>query len=175
MALISESYKQLLAQEHQNTAWGHTAEQYVDDILDYARNHGFVDVLDYGAGRGGLALKLQEVSPGGLRVTEYEPSDPDRSQNNTPHDYVVCVDVLEHIEPECLENVLSDLFRVTQVLGYFTISTRPAGRLLPDGRNAHLIVENHEWWHHKVSQAGFEITQDFFDSSRQRGHFVVKT
>lgn len=173
MALITEEYRELLRQEHEQTPWGHTAEQYVDDILAHARGYSFDSLLDYGAGRGGLAHKLQEVAQDLINVTEYEPADPDRSQNNTPHSYVVCIDVLEHIEPDCLDDVLDDLKQVTLELGYFTVSTRPAGRQLPDGRNAHLIVENFAWWQEKI-QARFEIVDMHNEHDRQRGHFVVK-
>lgn len=44
-------------------------------------------MLDYGAGRGGLRQHL----PLGFNVTEYEPGRPDTRQNNTPHNYVVCI------------------------------------------------------------------------------------
>ena len=45
-----------------------------------------------------------------------------------------------------LKDVLKDLRRVTKGVGYFTISTIPARRILADGRNAHLIVEGYDWW-----------------------------
>jgi hypothetical protein len=59
---------------------------------------------------------------------------------------VCCIDVLEHIEPDLLDNVLDDLKRVTKRIGFFTVSTSPAEKTLPDGRNAHLIQAAPEWW-----------------------------
>jgi hypothetical protein len=58
---------------------------------------------------------------------------------------VACIDVLEHIEPKLLENVLDDLQRVTREIGFFTVSTVLAEKTLADGRNAHLIVEGPEF------------------------------
>lgn len=35
--LISDTYQDLLQQEHQSHEWGHTAEQYVGPIIEHAR------------------------------------------------------------------------------------------------------------------------------------------
>jgi hypothetical protein len=75
-----------------------------------------------------------------------------------PADIVACTDVLEHIEPECLEDVLADLRRVTKKMGFFTIATRPAKKFLSDGRNAHLIQQDARWWLEKL-WAKFHVQQ----------------
>jgi hypothetical protein len=54
--------------------------------------------------------------------------------------------VLEHIEPALLDNVLDDLQRVTAGVAVFTVHTGAAQRILPDGRNAHLIQQPPAWW-----------------------------
>jgi hypothetical protein len=59
---------------------------------------------------------------------------------------VACIDVLEHIEPACLEEVLDDLMRLTKAVGFFSVHTGPAIKTLSDGRNAHLIQQPPEWW-----------------------------
>ena len=59
---------------------------------------------------------------------------------------VACIDVLEHVEPQCLESVLDDLKRLTKRVGLFTVHTEPAKKTLPDGRNAHLIQQPPSWW-----------------------------
>jgi hypothetical protein len=58
----------------------------------------------------------------------------------------VSLDVLEHIEPECLDDVLDDMKRCTLKGVFLSVSLVTAGKTLPDGRNAHLIVEPIEWW-----------------------------
>ena len=60
--------------------------------------------------------------------------------------------MLEHIEPDYLENVLDDLQRVTFRHTYFSIYTGPAIRVLPDGRNAHLIQQPPKWWLPKIME-----------------------
>ena len=77
---------------------------------------------------------------------------------------MVCIDVLEHIEPAYLDNVLDDLQRCTDVIGVFTVACGPAMKILPDGRNAHLIQEPPEWWLPKPMQR-------FTLQSFQREHY----
>ena len=62
------------------------------------------------------------------------------------------LDVLEHIEPECLDAVLDHMARLTQKAILLTVTTIPAAKNLADGRNAHLIVEPPEWWIPKLLQ-----------------------
>lgn len=173
MELISEDYQKQLSTRHGQTQWGHTAEKYVDQIVKHAELLQENKLLDYGAGRGGLKKALDRRWRGKFKVTEYEPGRPNTRQNNTPHNYVVSIDVLEHIEPEYIDNVLDDLKRCTLKGGYFTVSTRPAAAKLPDGRNAHLIVEPFSWWKAKL-EARFEIVESSFDEKLQRGFFFVK-
>ena len=59
---------------------------------------------------------------------------------------MACIDVLEHIEPELLDNVLDDLQRVVLHVGVFTVHTGAALKVLADGRNAHLIQRSPAWW-----------------------------
>ena len=82
-------------------------------------------------------------------MPEYHPYDPALdaiSASPEPAELVVCIDVLEHVEPEHLDAVLDDLARVVQGLGFFSIASYAAQRVLADGRNAHLIQQPMEWW-----------------------------
>jgi len=167
--LFTQEYADLLAEEHSTGEWGRTAQQYIEPITKYAAEVNETHMLDYGAGRGGLKMHIPE----GYTITEYEPGRPDTRDNNTPHNYVVCIDVLEHIEPDCIDAVLDDLQRVTLKGGFFTVSTRLAGKILKDGRNAHLIVKPFEWWAEQLGER-FEIAYSYNDYSRQRGEFFVK-
>ncbi|MEO8441386.1 MAG: hypothetical protein ABI547_02790, partial [Betaproteobacteria bacterium] len=63
-----------------------------------------------------------------------------------PCGLVACIDVLEHIEPDLLDHVLDDLQRVVAGVGIFTVHIGAAQKVLPDGRNAHLIQQPAAWW-----------------------------
>jgi hypothetical protein len=103
-------------------------------------------VLDYGCGKGYLAKALS------FPIWEYDPAVPEKSAPPRAADFVVCTDVLEHVEPECLDAVLCDLLRCTKQLGYFIIHTGPSMKTLADGRNAHLIQEGADWWRERIGR-----------------------
>jgi hypothetical protein len=65
---------------------------------------------------------------------------------------------LEHIEPELLENVLRELSSLVIKFGFFSIHMGPAGKLLSDGRNAHLIQQPSSWWLPRLCKY-FEVMQ----------------
>ena len=146
--LISEEYKNVLRKIHSSEAWGQASANYIDEILTHINE--FKNVLDYGAGCGNFKTDMSKYS--NIDIIEYEPGRPELENNNIPCEFVVCVDVLEHIEPEFIENVLMDLKRVTLKKGFFTICTRPAQRILPNGWNAHLIQEDNSWWISKIKK-----------------------
>jgi hypothetical protein len=145
--LCSPEYKQLLQQEHNKGKWGVTAQALIKDIKEVMMRYEAKEVLDYGCGAGGFKTALNDPS---IKVHEYDPGIQGKEQVPSPSDFVICIDVLEHIEPDKLKDVLKDLRRVTKGVGYFTISTIPASRILSDGRNAHLIVEDYDWWMSKL-------------------------
>jgi len=166
--LISDEYKNVLRQtrEESKTRWGDTGRQYVREVLPLLQKETYVDILDYGAGHGTFGASL----PNQYQVTEYDPGFADKADNNIPRSFVVCCDVLEHIEPTLIESVLDDLQRCTLDKGYFVISCRPAAKILSDGRNAHLIVEDQSWWKEKLNTR-FNLLSEKWDD-RQKNYIV---
>ena len=152
--LISEEYQQVLHKTREHLVWGTTGFKWADILRGFLRDEPYTDILDYGAGSGSLAKALPEYD-----VTEYDPGIPGKENGNHPRNFVVCLDVLEHIEPELLDNVLADLQRCVLDKGFFVIACVEANTILADGRNAHLIVEPYHWWKEKIEER-FDIIQD---------------
>lgn len=147
--LITEKYRAQQAELHQRSdGYGSASNKYAYLVENASQKYGLTQVLDYGAGKGRLEKRLSNH----FRVTNYEPADPRWCEPPEKHDLVACIDVLEHIEPDLIDNVLDDLKRVTGVVGVFTISTHKAGKFLDDGRNAHLIIQPKEWWMPKLRE-----------------------
>jgi len=145
--LISEEYRELNKTFHQNNlAYGVGGEKRVDVILKLYESLKGKSLLDYGCGKGYLAKTLP------FPIWEYDPCIPGKDESPRAADLVVCLDVLEHIEPDYLDFVLNDLARCVKKCGYFVIHTGAAQKILPDGRNTHLIQENKEWWRNKLTQ-----------------------
>lgn len=145
--LISPEYSALNSQLHKdNLAYGVGGGKHAPTIQKLATSLNTTSVLDYGCGKGYLAKTLP------FPIWEYDPAIPEKSESPRPADIVVCTDVLEHIEPDKLPAVLSDLKRCTRKVGFFVIHTGAAVKVLSDGRNAHLIQQGETWWRKKLTK-----------------------
>lgn len=165
--LISDQYRAENARQHtESQGYGERGYKHLQDVLHMLRQHQCLSALDYGCGKGSLSHHARRVSE--VPIANYDPSIPEFAADPAPADLVVCTDVLEHIEPLCLQDVLQHLAELTQKVFYFQIACRPAKRILSDGRNAHLLVREPYFWldtlrHH------FDIT----DFRALPGHSVV--
>lgn len=144
--LISDDYRRMQQELHRNPDYGVASVGYAPLVAEVINANGFRELLDYGAGKGRLGQTLKQHVTSHLRVHHYDPAIPEWSRAPQPCTLVACIDVLEHIEPDYLSNVLDDLKRVVAGLGVFTVHTGPAIKVLSDGRNAHLIQKPASWW-----------------------------
>lgn len=146
--LITEEYRALNAELHQrNPAYGISGHRWKAEVAELIRINDYTSLLDYGSGKGTLRAAFpSSFWDRGFLFMEYDPAIPEKSSPPSQADLVVCTDVLEHIEPDCLNAVLDDLRRVTRRAVFLEIHTALAQKTLADGRNAHLIVEPAEWW-----------------------------
>ena len=167
--LISEEYRKMQQQLHENPKYGVASVQFAPMVAQVIETVGAHELLDYGAGKGRLGIALKNCIQRPLTIHHYDPAIPAWSALPQPCGFVACIDVLEHIEPALLDNVLDDLRRVTAGVGVFTVHTQPAVKFLPDGRNAHLIQQPQAWWLPKLLER-FELGQF---SRVERGFMVV--
>lgn len=127
-------------------------------VHQLAALHGCRDfILDYGCGQNSLARALNEA---GLKTRSYDPAIDEFARAPEPADFVVCTDVLEHIEIKNLPAVLADLQRVTKRTAFFVISTVETSKTLSDGRSAHVTVHDSHWWMAKL-RTHFNIVKIF--------------
>lgn len=132
-------------------------------ILSAANEIEAESILDYGCGPAFLGKMMTSVMwPGVWR--NYDPGVPEYEALPEPADLVVCNSVLEHSEPEFLDNVLDHLASVTKHTVLIIISCYPSGLVLEDGTSPHKIVENPNWWMpHLIKRFNFKRG----DSNRQ--------
>lgn len=143
--LISEDYRRLNEKLHETRKYGRWGYRQATPVSSLYVRYSCSDALDYGAGQGSLSKSVP------FPMKNYDPAIAEISGAPSPADLVVCSDVLEHIEPELLDNVLQDIQRVTKIVAYLVIATTLDGtKTLPDGRDPHLIVKPSEWWLEKV-------------------------
>lgn len=156
--LASLEYREQLEAVHAATkGWGGDGAKHADDVANYARRLCVRSVLDYGCGRGALADALRSACPN-LKLQGFDAGFSDKAHLPKPADLVVCTDMLEHVEADKLANVLEHQFRLAAYAAFFVIATRPANQILPDGRNAHLLVRDSAWWREQVERAGWKIS-----------------
>lgn len=146
--LISDDYRRQQEQMHKDYEYGTASKMYAPLVARVVNTYQVDRMLDYGAGRGNLlkTLHAEKLLQRPLKVQHYDPAVEEWAFEPDPTEMVACIDVLEHIEPHLLDNVLDDLQRLTQRIGAFSVSTVEALKTLPDGRNAHLIVEDENFW-----------------------------
>lgn len=176
--LVSDEYREVLKETHARAGekgWGNTANtKYYGVIKNLIERREIKEVLDYGAGWGGVKHALAKDLPDVI-VHEYEPSRDEVSAPPKPCDFVICCDVLEHVEPDLFEDVLDDLERVITDTAYITLFFYPAKRVLADGRNAHLIVKPFEWWLRVLSHRFYIRQARKFDHRQVGGDVLLQS
>ena len=143
--LISDEYREQNRLLHEREDYGHNGARYKDTVLTVMDRTGARTILDYGCGKGSLRKAL------GPFVSNYDPAVPEFAGEPEPADLVVCTDVVEHVEPDMLDAVLDHIKSLGQHY-LLIVSCREAHKTLPDGRNAHLIVQPPEWWDRKMKE-----------------------
>lgn len=151
---ISPAYQAQLEELHKTRKWGADGAKHLAPVLAMIDRLEPATTLDYGCGEGRLRKAVEAARPG-FRVQEYDAGIEGKAGLPKPCDFVVCTDVLEHVEPAKLPAVIDHLFRITGKGAYLVIATRPANAKLPDGRNAHLTVEPAHKWIERLRKAGW--------------------
>lgn len=165
--LISSRYQAQLAQLHGSMkSWGGDGGKHVDEVIRLADTLEAKTILDYGCGEGALKTLLAQADPP-RRVMEFDPGMPGKEGMPKPCDLTVCTDVLEHVEKDKLTAVLDHMYRITSTFAYVVIATRLARALLPDGRNAHLIVKDGAWWLDQLRAAGWTVERSEIDEGKE--------
>ncbi|BCD97536.1 class I SAM-dependent methyltransferase [Marinagarivorans cellulosilyticus] len=144
-SVISDEYLALQVEMHKNPNYGVASLGYAPIVADYFETNKLESVADYGAGKCNLRKGLIAAGVKNFDYFPYDPAFPDYGSFRSA-DLVCCIDVLEHIEDPCLDNVLTELANKMPRYGFLTVHTGPAQKVLADGRNAHLIQQPFEWW-----------------------------
>lgn len=161
--MLSDSYKALLKENHAQAGtkkWGRSGgRNFGARIAEFLTSRPQIkSVMDFGAGQTTLEGKVRELIPERyeqLIWTNYDPGIEGIDIAPTGiFDLVLSSDVLEHVEPDQLPQVLKWLYERTKYYQYHLIACDPCKSTLPDGRNAHLIVETPEWWFNRLKDHG---------------------
>jgi hypothetical protein len=157
--LITPEYRAQQEHLHATTNYGTASAQYAPLVAQIVDNLQISHLLDYGSGAkmtlartmfdpaSSQRPKLEHIEPGAkFKYQAYDAGVPKLADPPIPAQMVCCIDVLEHVEPDCLDDVLNHLKSLTEAVLFVTVHTGPAAKVLPDGRNAHINQQPMSYW-----------------------------
>mgnify|MGYP002640104962 CR=1 FL=1 len=152
-------------------------------------------MLDVGAGRGVFLGYAQEIGidAQGFDFSEFATSDEGRFDKcskdsliwhdvtkkwpyeDDSFDFIVCLDLMEHIYEENIDFVINELFRVASKNIFLQISTSESTNFIlkkdediPDEHKemaltGHVLIQNQQWWKDRLMREGWEFSQEKVD------------
>jgi cyclopropane fatty-acyl-phospholipid synthase-like methyltransferase len=149
MTLINADYKRQLQEMHLNPKKFANGTKKLKTVRPFLEKYKPQSIIDFGCSHGGLITAIQENFS--MEATGYDPGVPRYEiLPTTPFDCLVSTDVLEHIEPGMIDDTLKTINNMFTKSAFLLIASYPAKKHLPDGRNAHLIIESFDWWKIKL-------------------------
>jgi hypothetical protein len=169
---FTPEYAALNAQMHvEKPNYGVSGHQHAQRVFmgsaQLGAKFGSCDVLDYGCGKETLRQEVERaflVHPD-IRILAYDPGRPGFDAEPEPADMVVCTDVMEHVEPECVDAVLKHIHSLTRHIAIIDVDVEPANKHLPDGRNAHICLRERDWWESFIKKYFVIIEKQTMDRS----------
>lgn len=143
----SKEYLEELKKLHNKKTFGlnRNIPEIVHKII---KENNIKSFLDFGAGKGHTSATISNTYP---EIDLYT-FDPATFPIPLPEqvEFTYSSDVLEHVEPNLIDETLQDLCNRSTRYQYHLIACHPAKKALSDGRNAHLIIEDPAWWKNKI-------------------------
>jgi hypothetical protein len=149
---LSAAYLKVLREMHAVHPWGTYGWRYLNDFLPAFNALGCSSLLDYGSGIESLRQAV-EACKLPIDVRCFDPAIEGREAAPEPADYVVCTDVMEHVEVEFVPQVLQHIHTLAVKGAFLNIGLAKARRVLPDGRNAHITLKPATWWLKEISKS----------------------
>jgi len=134
--------------------WGASAIKYagadVLRLLDDKYKTSIVTALDYGCGQEAMKKEFPQT-----KWTGYDPGIPGKTEKpEGQFDLVVCVDVMEHIEPQFIETVLEEIADYAKIAAYLDIACTTSHDEFRSGpwagQEVHISQYPADWWEEKV-------------------------
>lgn len=152
MTLITDEYKKNLEILQQSNTFKGLLVKY-EPVKAFVEKYQPTSILDFGCAKGRLVEQLKQDFSSIQTIDGYDPGVPEfNTIPQSQYDCLISNDVIEHFEPEFLDQSLRHMNSLFTQSAWLIIACYPAKKKLPDGRNAHLIIEPPSWWAVKVAE-----------------------
>ena len=132
-------------------------------VKNIIKQNNIKSMLDYGCGKGFYyenAVNISGINNKNLRefwginIDIYDPCYEKYNilNQDKKYDLIICIDVLEHIPKEDIPSVLSLISNLTNKYIFLNVACNEAVALLPNGENAHINIQEPEWWYEQILQ-----------------------
>ena len=118
--LISKKYRKQNEILHKK-GFGASGHRWADIVIKIIKDYNIKSMLDYGCGQSTLYTAIRDKWNSAfteIEYKEYDPCIPSKKICPGNADLITCTDVLEHIEPKFLDNVLVLFLRFCSFLIY---------------------------------------------------------
>jgi len=175
MSHLTTNYKKQLDYLHRKNKMGKNSKRKNPKLFEipiFLEKYHPNTILDYGCGSGSVVDMLSKMYQ---LVDGYDPCVEKYSNYpNQTYDVLISMDVLEHIEPDYLDENLKNIDLLFSKAAYLDIHTSASPTFLPDGRNAHLIQEQPNFWRNKIqSNMSVKIIEEFWREPVKKGAKIL--
>ncbi len=142
MTLFSQAHIDTQKKIHEECpAYGSASMVFAPMVSELINANNVTTLLDYGAGNGQVPQNLELNHQ--IDVQLYDPAIAKFEEAPKPAEMVICLDVLDTIEEDCIDAVLDDLQRLTEKMAFFAINTK---QTLAEGQVEDRTYHSVEWW-----------------------------
>jgi len=171
--VCSEKHAKRLRKLHaRDPNFGVIGHLWAEKIAMLMRDGQCETILDYGCGRSDLVpavvVALHAMNMPCVKRQEYDPATAPGTPE--PADFVSCIDVLEHVEVDKLDAVLSHIHKLMRKSGIITVSLRN-GSLA--NRKTHPLVRPREWWIEKLHERFYVDEISPLDPAKAKSELAV--
>lgn len=134
---------------HSSGAYGNTSVKRYPYVVPYIKLLRPKNGIDYGCGQSTLHEIVNKLT--NIQLVRYDPAIKELSiLEQDSYDFLVNIDVLEHIPESELDAVISKIKTLSPNC-LIIIDTRIAKTILANGENAHATIKPSEWWESKLA------------------------
>jgi len=150
---ISKEYKKQLQEYHKtHQRWGGAVRGRQNELHMYMKMTNSSSILDYGAGNSDYKRTVGWTwEDPGYTIHEYEPGKPELAGDPPICDASICIDVMEHVETDKVDNVIKHIYDKTNNWTYQTIALTAASGSFSERQNLHLTIKPADWWLEKLT------------------------